>query len=147
MKRSFAVVEKKLKNRVGKIFADMPLDWITFWQKHFLAHCLRSGFCLRSSYYYLFFFFGMSERTFKLGLHIITIYSFHISNPFLCVSGEAELYKKIHFKTCLNVAESEEDCLLQLLVTAGYKSLRHSSLRSGHQSILSPTDQATDTRH
>lgn len=88
-KWSFAVLGKKLKNRVGKIFADMPLDWITFWQKHILALCLQSGFCLRAGYYYLFFL-GMSEHSFKLGLNIITIYSFHISKTFFffcCILG------------------------------------------------------------
>lgn len=48
--------------------------------------------------------------------------------------------EQMHFENCLSVAKSKEERLLQLLVTAGYKSLRHSSLTSGHQSVRNPRE-------
>lgn len=45
--------------------------------------------------------------------------------------------EQMHFENCLSVAKSKEE---RLLVTAGYKSLRHSSLTSGHQSVRNPRE-------
>lgn len=73
------------------------------------------------------FLCGMSVHSFKLGLNIILFIpsTFLILMLFFVLKGACvavEHCGKIRFESCLNVAESEDECLLQLSVTAGYKS-------------------------
>lgn len=126
-KRPVVVLENKTKNCV-KIFAEMPRDWITFWQNHILA--LWIGCCY-------FFWWGMSVHSFKLGLNIITFYSFHISNNPFCIEQCTRccwaFLKDPFWKPMWRRVRQSVYCSSS--VTAGYKSWRHSSLRSGHRSV------------
>lgn len=56
-------------------------------------------------FYYLFFIFIFYFFITYEGVYIIV-----------------ENYGKVLFENCVNAADSEVECLLQLLVTAGYKS-------------------------
>ena len=115
----------------------MPRDWITFLAKtHFGSLSSVGVFVFQAAVITLFCVLGgMSEHSFKLGLNIITIYSFHISYTCVAFEGVWIAVEQLSEKVSKCSREREEECLLQLLVTAGYKSWRHSSLRSGHRSV------------
>lgn len=128
--------EKKLKNLVGKIFADMPRDWITFLAKTHFGSLSSVGVFVFQAAIITFFFGGGGCQNIPLSLDWISLP--YIPSTFLILLLHLrvfELLSSSFLKKRLNVAEREEECLLQLLVTAGYKSWRHSSLRSGHRSV------------
>lgn len=115
----------------------MPRDWITFLAKtHFGSLSSVGVFVFQAAIITFFLGGGGGCQNIPLSLDWISLP--YIPSTFLILLLHLrvfELLSSSFLKKCLNVAEREEECLLQLLVTAGYKSWRHSSLRSGHRSV------------